>query len=32
MEPISPNYNWENEVKQLKIMEENLSQSLPQRR
>ena len=27
MYPISPNYNWENEVKQIKITEENLSQS-----
>ena len=27
MQPISPNYNWENGVKQLKIIEKNLSQS-----
>ena len=27
MQPISPNYNWENGVKQIKITEENLSQS-----
>ena len=27
MQPISPNYNWENWVKQIKITEENLSQS-----
>ena len=27
MEPISPNYNWKNGVKQIKITEENLSQS-----
>ena len=27
MQPISPNYNWENGVKQIKIIEENLSQS-----
>ena len=26
MQPISPNYNWENGVKQIKITEENLSQ------
>ena len=25
--PITPNYNWENGVKQIKITEENLSQS-----
>ena len=24
--PICPNYNWENEIKQMKITEENLSQ------
>ena len=28
MQPTSPNYNWENEFKQIKITEENLSQSL----
>ena len=27
MQPISPNCNWENGVKQIKITEENLSQS-----
>ena len=27
MQPISSNYNWENEVQQIKITEENLSQS-----
>ena len=27
MQPISPNYNWENGVKQIKITEKNLSQS-----
>ena len=27
MQPINPNYNWENGVKQIKITEENLSQS-----
>ena len=27
MQPISPNYNWEIRVKQIKITEENLSQS-----
>ena len=27
MKPISPNYNWENGVKQIKIIDENLSQS-----
>ena len=27
MQPISPNYNWENGVKQIKITEENLSQN-----
>ena len=27
MQPIKPNYNWENEVKQIKISEGNLSQS-----
>ena len=27
IQPISPNYNWENGVKQIKITEENLSQS-----
>ena len=27
MQPISPNYNWENGVKKIKITEENLSQS-----
>ena len=27
MQPISPNYNWENGVEQIKITEENLSQS-----
>ena len=27
MQPIIPNYNWENGVKQRKITEENLSQS-----
>ena len=27
MQPISPNYNWKNGVKQIKITEENLSQS-----
>ena len=27
MQPISANYNWENGVKQIKITEENLSQS-----
>ena len=27
MQPISPNYHWENEVKQIKITGENLSQS-----
>ena len=26
MQPLSPNYNWENGVKQTKITEENLSQ------
>ena len=26
MQPISPNYNWENAVKQIKITEENLPQ------
>ena len=26
MQPISPNYNWENGVKQIKIIEENLLQ------
>ena len=27
MQPISPNYNWESRAKQIKITEENLSQS-----
>ena len=27
MQPVNPNYNWENEVKQIKNTEENLSQS-----
>ena len=27
IQPITPNYNWENGVKQIKITEENLSQS-----
>ena len=27
MQPIGPNYNWENEVKKIKITEENVSQS-----
>ena len=27
MQPISPNYNWEKGVKQIKITEENLSKS-----
>ena len=27
MQPISPNYNWENGVKQIKITDENFSQS-----
>ena len=27
MQPISPNYNWENGVKQTKVIEEKLSQS-----
>ena len=27
MQPISPDYNWKNEVKQTKITEENFSQS-----
>ena len=27
MQPVSSNYNWENKVKQIKITEENLSQS-----
>ena len=27
MQPINPYYNWENRVKQIKITEENLSQS-----
>ena len=27
MQPISPSYNWENGVKQIKITEENLSKS-----
>ena len=27
MQPLRPNYNWENGVKRIKITEENLSQS-----
>ena len=30
MQPISPNYNWENGIKQIKITEGNLHQNLSQ--